>query len=109
MNIITTLSEQRKGKFVTEATEALAAVVKACRETGKKGSITITLKIRPTSTEMMVSDDIDPKIPKPDAAASVFYDTEDGQLSRTDPDQRDLPLKFPATPAQPTTTEAAAE
>jgi len=92
MNIIQTLSEQRKGKFVAEATDALAEVVKACRETGKKGSIQITFKIRPTASEMMVSDEIVTKIPKPDAAASVFYDTEDGFLSRTDPNQEELPL-----------------
>lgn len=92
MNIIQTLSEQRKGRFAAEATEALAAVVKACRATGKKGSLTIKLTIRPTSTEMMVTDDVDPNIPKADSAACVFYDTEDGLLSRTDPDQTELPL-----------------
>lgn len=92
MNIIQTLSEQRKGRFAAEATEALAAVVKACRETGKKGAITLKLTIRPTSTEMMVSDEIETKIPKADTSASVFYDTEDGLLSRTDPDQTELPL-----------------
>lgn len=92
MNLISTLTEQRKGKLALEASEALARVVKACRDTGKKGSLTITLKIRPTATEMMLSDDITEKIPKPDAAASVFYDDDEGNLSRTDPDQEELPL-----------------
>lgn len=92
MNIITTLTEQRKGRFMVEASEALAQVVKACRETGKKGSVTIKLTVRPTSTEIMLSDGIEPKIPKPDAAASVFYDDEQGNLTREDPKQNDLPF-----------------
>ena len=92
MNIISTLSEQRKGKMANEASDALARVVKACRDTGKKGSLTIKLSIRPTSSEMMVSDEITEKTPKPDAAASVFYDDQEGNLSRTDPNQEELPL-----------------
>lgn len=101
MNIVNTLSEQRKGKLLAEASEELARVVKACRDTGKKGKLTITLKIRPTSTEMMLSDEIKSDIPKPDAAASVFYDDDDGQLHRDDPHQEDLPFT-----ALPETAEA---
>lgn len=92
MNIISVISQQRKGKFQAEASEALARLVKACRETGKKGKLMITLTVRPTSTEMMLTDKIVDDIPKPDAAASVFYDDEDGNLSRTDPNQEELPL-----------------
>lgn len=92
MNIITTLTEQRKGRMANEASEALSRVVKACRETGKKGSVTIKLSIRPTASEMMVSDEITEKVPRPDAAASVFYDDDEGNLSRTDPNQEELPL-----------------
>lgn len=92
MNLISTLTEQRKGKLAIEASERLAAVVKACRDTGKKGSITIKLSIRPTSTEMMVTDEVKWNAPMPDAAASVFYDDDEGNLSRTDPDQEELPL-----------------
>lgn len=92
MNIINTLTEQRKGKFAIEAAEKLAAVIKACRATGKKGKLVITLTIRPTATEMMLSDNVKPVCPEADAAASVFYDDEDGNLSRTDPNQEELPL-----------------
>lgn len=92
MNIIQTLSEQRKGRMANEASDKLSAVVKACRETGKKGSLTIKLSIRPTASEMMVSDEIVEKLPRPDNAASVFYDDQEGNLSRTDPNQNELPL-----------------
>lgn len=94
MKIITTLTDQRKGKFLIEASEALADVVKACRATGKKGSVTIKLKIKPTDQEIMVMDEIKTEIPKPDAAASVFYDDEEGNLSREDPNQGDLPFEI---------------
>lgn len=92
MNLISTLSDQRKGRCAQEASDALARIVKACRETGKKGKLTLALTIKPTSTEMMVIDEITEKIPKPDAAASVFYDDENGNLTRNDPNQEELPL-----------------
>lgn len=92
MNIIETLIQQRKGRMAVEASEKLAAVVKACRETGKKGKLTITLTVRPTATEMLLSDKVKPECPEAEAAATVFFDDQQGNLSRTDPHQQELPL-----------------
>ena len=48
MRLITDiLRDIRKGRPVEEATMALADVVRAVDETGKEGSVTITLKIKP--------------------------------------------------------------
>ena len=48
MRLITdVLRDIRKGRPVEEATMALADVVRAVDETGKEGSVTIALKIKP--------------------------------------------------------------
>lgn len=49
MRLITdVLRDIRRGRPVEEATNALADVVRAVDETGKKGSVTITLTISPS-------------------------------------------------------------
>ena len=93
MNIIQVLTTQRKGKFVTEASDKLAALVKQCRATSKAGSLTITLKIKPAMNgEVFVTDACDPKLPKPETSATLFYDDDDGGLQREDPRQEALPF-----------------
>lgn len=100
MNIIETLTQQRKGNAIIEATEKLQNLVKACRKTGKKGKMTITLTIKPTNTEMMLADDIRVDLPKADAAASVFYDDEQGALYRDDPKQHELEFSAVEAPVE---------
>lgn len=93
MNIIQTLSTQRKGKFIIEASDKLAALVKQCRATSKSGTITITLKIKPAMNgEVFVTDSCAAKLPTPDTTATLFYDDQDGALLREDPNQESLPF-----------------
>jgi len=93
MNIIEILSTTRKGKFVTEASDKLAALVKQCRATSKAGQLTITLKVKPAMNgEVFLTDACESKHPKPDNSATLFYDDEYGSLLREDPRQEPLPF-----------------
>lgn len=92
MNLLFIIQQQRKGKFITEATEKLQALVKQCRSTGKVGELIIKLKVKPASNgEMLIVDDCTPKMPKPETTASLFYDDENGALLKDDPKQPEFP------------------
>lgn len=97
MNALELLANQRRGKCLIELNSKLAEVVKACRETGKKGSVTLTLKIRPRAEEMWVDDDVVPKAPEKDKNPSLYYDDLEGRLLQDDPNQKEL---FPVVPSE---------
>jgi hypothetical protein len=89
------LRDIRKGRPVEEATEALADVVMAVDETGKEGSVTITLKIKPAKhggPEKVLIAEVTAKKPWADIASAIFFSDEDGNLVRFDPRQEEMEL-----------------
>jgi hypothetical protein len=89
------LRDIRKGTPVTEATAALAAVVRAVDETNKPGSVTITLTVKPSkdgSAEKSLIAAITSKMPHSDIQPAIFFSDEDGNLTRIDPRQEEMPL-----------------
>ena len=87
-----TLMHYRKGAVVEASDEELAAVVAACRATGKPGSLTLKLTITPEKhgNQMKVSANVAGKIPSADLPEAIFFADLDGGLHRSDPDQREL-------------------
>jgi hypothetical protein len=96
MRLITDiLREIRKGRPVEEATMALADVVRAVDETGKEGSVTITLKVKPSKhggPEKTLIAEVKAKKPIAEIAPAVFFSDTDGDLHRVDPRQEEMPL-----------------
>src|SRR5580704_8181361 len=97
MRLITdVLRDIRKGRPVEEATQALADVVRAVDETGKEGSVTVTLKIKPSKhggPEKTLIAEVKAKKPVADIAPAVFFSDEDGDLHRVDPKQEEMRLE----------------
>lgn len=82
------LREQRRGGVVYDLGEALQRLVTAVEETGKGGSLTLTLKLKPDQkygTAVEVADAITVKIPEPDKPSSLFYMDGSHNLVRHDP------------------------
>jgi hypothetical protein len=96
MRLITdVLRDIRKGRPVEEATIALADVVRAVDETGKEGSVTITLKIKPAKhggPEKTLIAEVKAKKPIAEIAPAVFFSNDEGDLHRFDPRQEEMPL-----------------
>lgn len=86
-----------KGAINDELTEKMAELVKAVRDTGKKGEITlkITVAMMATGNEDMVklSPVVSAKIPELDSPVTIMYSTADGDLLREDPDKRQTELR----------------
>lgn len=110
MRLITdVLRDIRKGRPVEEATMALADIVRAVDETGKEGSVTITLKVRPAKhggPEKTLIAEVKAKKPIAEIAPAVFFSDDEGDLHRVDPRQEDMTFeeaKTPRTAAETTT------
>lgn len=89
------LQEQRKGVLHTELSEQLQELVTAVVEHDKAGTLTIQLTVAPGPEEgtVRVLDKATLKAPEAEKKPSVFWPDEQGNLSRRDPRQPELPLR----------------
>lgn len=85
------LLEQARGKTHDELSQALHDLTAKVIETGKKGSLILTLSVglldKEPSSGLIITDQIKVKLPEHDRPASVFYPDRHGNLSRRDPNQ----------------------
>ena len=85
------LADLRRGRVASDLTEATHDLIGKCVDTGKKGSITVTLTFEPDKDSdderFKVTDQITVKAPRRTVKPSIFFLTGDGNLSRTDPRQ----------------------
>lgn len=89
-----TLQEIDKGKLHVELTDALTEVVAGVMTVGKGGKLTLTLSIKPAAKRadmVLVAATVTKRVPEADRDESLFYATDDGGLSRRDPNQSELP------------------
>jgi len=84
------LLEQAKGKTHAELGEGLHDLIARVQDTGRKGTITLTVTVEPMKKDaslLVVSDEIKIKLPEYDRPAGVFYADRNGNLTRDNPDQ----------------------
>ena len=86
------LRDIRSGFVVTQASEALVEVVAAVRETGKTGKLVLTITLKPEadSRQTNVLCDVKTTIPRRSIVPSIFFASDEGELLRSDPDQKDM-------------------
>ena len=63
---------------------------------GGTGEIAIKLTIKPMAGDEMgieLKDEIKPKVPRRQTGKTIFFATEDGGLTRSDPRQPELPMQ----------------
>lgn len=82
------LQELRYGTLHDELTERLQEVVNACIDTGKVGSMTLSIKLKPgLGGELEITDQIKTTIPELAKGSSIMWATPEGNLQRQDPRQ----------------------
>ena len=96
-SILHLLSQIRGGAALEYAGEELSLVAEACRQTGLKGSVTITIEITPDKgdpTILELRPSIKSKLPqRPFGRGIMFYDDASGELTREDPRQLEMKLE----------------
>lgn len=95
------LREHGKGRTHDELGEALHTLIARVKDTGKKGSITLTVSVEPMKKDdrlVVVGDKIKITLPEHDRPSGVWFVGRDGNLQRDDPNQqpfeslREVPL-----------------
>lgn len=89
------MQEHRGGGLHSELSDLLAELVLATRELGKKGSLTLKLDVAPNADGQTVTivDAITLKKPEASRPAGIWYSDEEGNLSRRNPMQQELPIR----------------
>lgn len=110
-HFLDTLREMRGGISLEELSTQLHALVAAVQDTGKKGSLVYTLTVKPatagSSFQLVVADAIKASVPCLERSADIFFATKNGELTRSNPNQRSLDLKVVAAPVAAPLTEVA--
>lgn len=94
------VNEQRGGALHGELSEGLTDLVRAVHDTGKPGTIALTIKVTPNKdgATVQVTDKVKVSLPEGDRGAAIFFFDEHGNLSRRDPRQIELPLQDVSAP-----------
>lgn len=86
------IAQLRMGETLDEASEKFNELVQAVDATGKPGTFTMKITIKPsTSGALEITDDITIKKPEGTKGSSLFFATPEGNLSRNDPRQSEIP------------------
>lgn len=88
------LENHRKGEVDTELTHHLRELIEAVQETGKKGTLTLTLTVnRLSDVQVEVLEDVKVKVPEATRPTSIYFVDQHINLRRDDPRQSPLPFK----------------
>lgn len=84
----TVLQQVAKGSVHNELSELLADLTADVYEHQKPGTLTVVVKLEPTKGGETLTVSVTPTVKGPRATqASIFFASEDGQLTRQDPRQ----------------------
>ncbi len=84
------LGQIRGGAAINDAAKDFLELCQRVRDTGKPGSITLTIKVNPDKNDpdvYEVTPDVTVKLPKVARAKGLFYMTPAAELVREDPKQ----------------------
>lgn len=91
------LAEQRDGVLASELSAGLNDLVETVNVTGKVGTMTLKVTVKPTSKtgtgSVMVRDDITVKLPSAERVESLYFVDKNANLTRENPAQPRLPLR----------------
>lgn len=90
------LQDLAKGRVHTDLSTQLADLTAAVGETGRKGTLTLTITVEPAgkgAEALTVSARVAAKPPVAGPPPTVFFADQAGNLTRHDPNQPTLPLR----------------
>jgi hypothetical protein len=108
--ITDTLRQIGRGAFIDHASAELAELVRHVEETGKGGTLVLTLKVSKAGrgSALVVEGNSAVKLPKPAPSDTLMWATPEGNLVTSDPAQGVLELREVAHTSSQPLREAAA-
>jgi hypothetical protein len=89
------LLQHRHGQLHQQLTEAMAAVLLACRDTEKPGEITLKIRVRPNPDypgQMLISDQLVARPPAQATSSAYLFDADSLRLHGEEEGQLSIPL-----------------
>ena len=89
------LLQHRQGQLHRQLSEALAAVLLACRDTEKPGEITLKIRVKPNPDylgQMLISDQVLAKPPDEATSTAYLFNADALRLHGEDKGQLSIPL-----------------
>ena len=89
------LQEHNRGNTHARLSEDLQTLVRAVVDTGKPGTVQLTIRVEPMKENadvLLVTDKVALKAPEAPRKGSIFFPDAAGNLNRDHPDQEQLPL-----------------
>ena len=89
------LLQHRQGQLHRQLSEALAAVLLACRDTVKPGEITLKIRVKPNPDylgQMLISDQVLAKPPEQATSTAYLFNADALRLHGEDKGQLSIPL-----------------
>lgn len=92
VEFVDVLMRQGRGATNQELSDNLREITKRVSDTGKPGTLTLTLTIRSIKKtgQILIEDKIKTKLPEYDRPAGIAFADDDGNLLREDPNQMSL-------------------
>ena len=91
INFLGFLQSFRRGELIREADDQLEELIRAVRDTGGKGEIVLKLPFKINDAgQIECLPAVTMKKPRRPMGTGIYFATEDGQLTRRDPDQEDF-------------------
>jgi hypothetical protein len=88
------LDTLRFGILSEELTAQLSTLTQKCAATGRAGTLTLKLQLKPgKGGQIEIFDELAVKEPKQERGSTLMFSTPDGALTRNDPRQINLPLR----------------
>lgn len=96
-SFLTNLNTQRGGALLEELGDEYREVIAAVRETGKKGKLTVELDVHPGGGQdnevLHIKDNVKVTKPEHDKKSSVYFSTQQNELTRQNPEQQELGVR----------------
>lgn len=90
LNFLEFLQSFRRGELLREADDQMEELITAVKDTGGKGELVIRLPFKLNdAAQLECTPRVDCKRPRRAMGTGIYFATDDGQLTRRDPDQRD--------------------
>ena len=91
------MQQHRQGAALSDLSEAMQRITREVVHTGRAGSFTLKLTVKPASKNssgaLVLEDEIKETPPKPERVGSIFFGSEEGELLRENPNQLHMELK----------------
>ncbi|OJY25787.1 MAG: hypothetical protein BGP11_11185 [Rhodobacterales bacterium 65-51] len=91
LNFLEFLQTFRRGELLAAGDGRLSELMEAIRETGQGGSLTLKFSFKVNKAgQLEITPDLSIKRPQRAIGTGIYYATDEGRLTRRDPNQLDI-------------------